>query len=414
MKEQRITVLVLAYSVNPYKGSEDGLGWNYVKQIAKYQSAVVLTRENNIPDIEKYLSEHPGELDHIQFVGYDLPYYMRFWKRKQFGSQIYFYLWRMLAPNFIKKQKIAFDVSHTLTFFTSWIPDFLWKLGKPTVWGPTAHHPQIPQMYLRDTGGMIGKLKNRVLWFIKQQVWKYDLNLKKAVENVDRIIVPHQEVVDKLNIPKGKHVHMFTAGASARSLTVDRTNHKFNVLSIGRLVSLKGFDVTIKAFHEFVSRLEDTERGEVQLNIIGSGPLEGFIKQYIGEHNLSDVINLTTWMPQEKLSQEYVNGDVFLFPSHEGAGMVVPEAMAYSMPVLCFDNIGPGEFINESSGIAYPYSTIEGSVKVFADGLMEMFKNSEKRKELGEGALQRFNERFLWDVKAEPLRDIYSEILKTA
>ncbi len=412
--KQRIKVLVLAYSVNPYKGSEDGLGWNYVKQIARNQDVIVLTRENNIPDIEKYLVANPNELSNVQFVGYDLPYYMRFWKRKQFGSQIYFYLWRMMAPNFIKRLNVEFDISHTLTFFTSWIPDFLWKLGKPTVWGPTAHHPKIPQQYLRDTGGVIGKLKNKVMWSIKKLVWRLDRNLKKAVQNVDRIIVPHDEVIDNLNIPQGKHVHMFTAGASAKCETVRRTNEKFTVLSVGRLVSLKGFDITIKAFHEFVGRLNKEKWKTVELHIVGSGPLEGFIQEYIKVNSLEEVIKLTTWVAQEKLAQIYANADVFMFPSHEGAGMVVPEAMAYKMPVLCFDNIGPGEFIDAESGIAYPYTSIEESVNDFAEGLLELYRDEDKRKKLGEGALRRFEDKFNWDVKAQPLNEIYREILKIA
>ena len=34
-KEDFTTVLCSAYAVNPYNGSEDGMGWNFILQIAR-------------------------------------------------------------------------------------------------------------------------------------------------------------------------------------------------------------------------------------------------------------------------------------------------------------------------------------------------------------------------------------------
>ena len=38
------TILATAYAINPYKGSEDGMGWNFVLQIAKFNRVIALTR----------------------------------------------------------------------------------------------------------------------------------------------------------------------------------------------------------------------------------------------------------------------------------------------------------------------------------------------------------------------------------
>ena len=43
---------------------------------------------------------------------------------------------------------------------------------------------------------------------------------------------------------------------------------------------------------------------------------------------------------------------LFSFPSHEGAGMVVAEAMSFGLPVVCLNNEGPGEFITTNCGFA--------------------------------------------------------------
>jgi len=45
------------------------------------------------------------------------------------------------------------------------------------------------------------------------------------------------------------------------------------------------------------------------------------------------------------------NSYIFLFPSFEGAGMVVIEAMAAGLPVVCLDYSGPGEIVTDECGI---------------------------------------------------------------
>jgi len=42
----RKTILITAYAVNPFKGSEDGTGWNISKEIAKEYNTIIITRKN--------------------------------------------------------------------------------------------------------------------------------------------------------------------------------------------------------------------------------------------------------------------------------------------------------------------------------------------------------------------------------
>jgi len=72
-------ILASAYAINPYKGSEDGMGWNFVLQIAKYNQVIAITRENNRPHIEKYIAENPNALyQQIQFLYFDPPFWSIF------------------------------------------------------------------------------------------------------------------------------------------------------------------------------------------------------------------------------------------------------------------------------------------------------------------------------------------------
>ncbi len=93
--KRKLKVLVSAYACEPDKGSEPGVGWNWVKQIAKTHETWVLTRANNRESIERELQENPMPGAH--FVYLDLPHWMRFWKRGQRGVHLYYYLWQIAA-----------------------------------------------------------------------------------------------------------------------------------------------------------------------------------------------------------------------------------------------------------------------------------------------------------------------------
>ena len=98
------TILATCYAVNPYKGSEDGMGWNFVLQIARFNNVIAITRKNNQIHIDTFMKENPNELyENIKFLYFDLPYWMRFWKKGSFASLIYFNLWQKNIVTFIKK-----------------------------------------------------------------------------------------------------------------------------------------------------------------------------------------------------------------------------------------------------------------------------------------------------------------------
>jgi hypothetical protein len=96
------TVLISAYAVNPYKGSEDGTGWNISREIAKDSHAIVITRKNNIPHIEKYLQNFSEDIHaSTVFIGYDLPAWAM-WLKKRSGERgyvLYFYPYLLRVKN---------------------------------------------------------------------------------------------------------------------------------------------------------------------------------------------------------------------------------------------------------------------------------------------------------------------------
>ncbi len=407
------TILVTAYAVNPFKGSEDGMGWNLILQIARFQKVIAITRENNREPIEKYLANHPVEIaENIHFEYFDLPYYLRFWKKKSRGALLYFYLWQIGVAFWVKSKKWTFDITHNLNFHNDWTPSFLWILNKPLVWGPIGHHPMVPFEFLIKCGWK-AVFKNRLTWIMKQLFWNFDPFLFITKKRARFIFSMNSSVKKHLKFQPKKLIKLPSVGSE--KVTVPycfKKDKSFTVLSIGRFVPLKGFDVTISSFAAFYRKLPPEDQPFAQLILVGKGPLETYLKTLAKIENIEHAITYVPWIEREQLSAIYRKSKAFLFPSHEGAGMVVSEAFSHGLPVLCLDNFGPGEFVDESCGIKVPYQKYENAITEFSESLMLLFYDRILLEDMSNGALAKHSSTFDWDVKGKVFKQVYDELVE--
>lgn len=409
------TVLVSAYAVNPYHGSENGMGWNFINQIARFNKVIAITRENTKPHIECYMKAHPSvAYKNIQFVYYDLPYWMRFWKKGSRGALLYYYLWQFFMPRFVRRQKLEFDIVHNLNFHNDWTPSRLWLLRKPFVWGPIGHHPRIPKNYVLHVYGIRNYVLEYLKWMTKKFFWNLDPMLRQTVYHADAVLAMNTSVANVLPL-KNKNVFMMPSVSSENmAVSNKQRNENFTVLSAGRFVPLKGFDITVKSFARFYYGLSATEKEKTKLVLVGDGPYKNYLQKQVVELEIWQSVEFIAWMDRNELKNVYADASAFLFPSHEGAGMVVAEALSHGLPVICFNNCGPGEFVDDSCGIRIPYSKYNESITDFSKALHSLKANKYLLDKLSDGALQKFNRDFDWNVRGELLRDVYEEVYQKA
>lgn len=405
------TILASCYAVNPYKGSEDAMGWNFVMQIARFNKVIAVTRENNREAIEQYMDKNPAsEYSNITFLYFDLPYYMRFWKKGSRGAMLYFYLWQKGIVDFVKKQKLSFDIAHNVNFHNDWTPSFLWKLNKPLVWGPVGHHPLIPKMFLRPYS-ISYSIKDSLTWLIKKMFWNYSSALKETKENAAYIWCMNTDVPVKLNLKSNSYSVFPSVASEDYYNTVGSVEPQgFHIISAGRFVPLKGFDLTIRSFIKFLERVPFDERKNCKLILVGSGPEKGFYGQLINNSIAKDNIEIIEWIERKELMKFYAKSSVFMFPSHEGAGMVVAEALSFGLPVVCLDNIGPGQYITSECGFIIPQTNYDETVSGLNDALYKLFNDSSLLVKMSRKARERYNERFTWNSRGEHLNEIYNSI----
>ncbi len=404
------TILATTYAVNPYKGSEDGMGWNFVCQIARFNKVIAITRENNRPHIEKYLKENPDEIyKNIQFLYFDLPHWFTRWKKGGRGAMLYYWMWQRGVVSFVKKQKVQFDIVHNLNFHNDWTPSFLWKLKKPMVWGPIGHHPLIPKQYLKPYSSKYW-LKDRLTWAVKKAFWKLSFSLKKTIRKADHIFCMNESVAEVIKLENKKHTIMPSVATEDFGYEPGKSNGQFNLISAGRLVPLKGYDLSILAFGSFINKLPKNERDKCKLTIVGSGPeLENY-KKITNENNIDGNVEFVKWLDRGELLELTKTSSAFLFPSHEGAGMVVSEALSFGLPVICLDNSGPGEFINSSCGYAVKIQDYNTTVKDLGEAIYKLYSNPELKLEMSKNARIRFEEKFHWDRRGEILNQTYLKL----
>ena len=404
------TILSTAYAINPYKGSEDGMGWNFVMQIARFNRVIAVTRENNRSSIEKYMLENPNEVySNVRFFYFDLPYWMRFWKKGSRGAMLYYLMWQWAIVSFVKKQLLDFDIAHNLNFHNDWTPSFLWKLGKPFVWGPVGHHPLIPTAYLQPYAKSYW-IKDRLTWMVKRFFWKFSVSLRKTIHKADHILCMNSGALTALGIYDRFSIVPSVATQDFGWNSVKNTSDTFSLISAGRFVPLKGFDLTIRSFAMFYHTLSEQEQATCQLTLVGSGAELAFLTSLANELKVSHKVKFITWIERSELMEKFKAASAFLFPSHEGAGMVVAEALSFGLPVICLDNEGPGQFINDQCGYAIPQSSYENTVAALAKAICDLYAFPNKRQQMSFAARQQFETIFHWDQRGEQLQKIYAQL----
>ena len=119
------------------------------------------------------------------------------------------------------------------------------------------------------------------------------------------------------------------------------------ILSVGRIVPIKGYDILLKAF----SRICDPGWG---IYIVG-GEVTSEYQQIVTDLSLKNVHFIEFKLPKE-LAKYYMAADIFVLPTrYDPWGLVINEAMAVGLPVITTYACGAGTemVMQEKNGYLY-------------------------------------------------------------
>ena len=117
---------------------------------------------------------------------------------------------------------------------------------------------------------------------------------------------------------------------------------KINIVSVGRLETVKGFDRLVNV----VSKLVDVGYDNFSLIIVGGGSLMGRLSDLLHKKKLDHIVTLTG---QKDNPYAIMKGrDLFVCPSrNEGFNIAIAEAMILGLPVVSTWCPGPNEILQD-------------------------------------------------------------------
>src|SRR5690606_4537604 len=120
---------------------------------------------------------------------------------------------------------------------------------------------------------------------------------------------------------------------------------RWRALFVGNLLDWKGLELALTAFAA-ASKAHD----RLRLTVVGSGPDRARWKSLARDLGVDSKVTWLDWMSRDRLADVYASHQALLFPSlRDSGGMVVLEAMAHGLPVVCLDAGGPGRIVDDRS-----------------------------------------------------------------
>jgi glycosyltransferase involved in cell wall biosynthesis len=413
--ERRPRVLISAYSclanaAHPFPGGGDLMAWNVVRRLGRSCDIWVLTSDKNRSAIEGKLRQEP--LGNVKFHYVGLPEWTTPLLQFMGGLHLYAYLWQWAA--YIAAQRlhrqVRFDLAHHLTYTNDWMASVIGALlPVPYVRGPGGGAHRIPRSFLQQFS-FRSQLAEHTRSF-GQWLFRHDPFFLLGQSRAKTIIACNHEAVKGVAAQWRHKVKLLSVNGISQDEMAPSHPHvrseKFQVLSAGRLVPLKAFDLAIRAFKALADKYSSTD-----FTIVGDGPELEALERLIHDLRLEGRARIEKWMPRERLLAAMRDCDVFLFPSlRDGGGLVIIEAMAAGKPVIGLDLGGPGLHIVEGCGIKIPARSPDQVVRETAAALELLLNNQTLCERLGSGARQRAAEVYDWDQVTERIFEIYEDVL---
>ncbi|PSB31247.1 glycosyltransferase family 4 protein [Chlorogloea sp. CCALA 695] len=408
---KRLRVLISAYACRPDKGSEPGVGWNMARELVKRYEVWVITRTENQAAIEAELAIRP--VPGLNFVFYDLPLWLRWWKQGERGVHLHYYLWQIGIYSLAQAlyQEKNFDLVHHVTYGRYCVPSFLALLPIPFIWGPLGGGESAPKAFWQDfslRGKIYESLRDLSCW-----VGERDPFVRLTAKRSAVAIVATSETSARLSKLGVKRIETIfgQTGINQQELSQLKQfsqsplNTPIRFVSTGRLLHWKGFHLGLRAFAQ--ANLEQSEYW-----IIGNGPERRHLESLANDLGIAERVRFWGQLPREEALSALGQCCALVHPSlHDFSPTICLEAMAAGRPVICLDLGGPATQVSQDAGLRIPAYTPDQAVQGLAEAMTHLAQNADMRERMGKAGQKRISEIYSWEVKGQFLVNLYEDIL---
>lgn len=409
-----LKILINAYACSPGMGSEPGMSWNWVSNLAKFCELHIITEgefREKIGEVVPTLEQ--GKNMHFYYNPVSEEIRRMCWNQGDWRFYKYYREWQwktyLMAKDICSKEQI--DVLHQLNMIGFREPGYLWKLSKeidiPFVWGPIGGLKQFPLAYLQGAGlkmKLFNRLKNILnVWQLKHEK-RVDEALKTARLLVSSIPDSYRAIkkckgLESVVIPE-------TGCFLSEDIPTDRFDEKeLHVMWVGKFDFRKQLPLAQRA-------IAIANNPNIVLDIYGGGSDE----QIASAKRVADLLGITekvVWhgnQPNDVVMNAMRKAQVFFFTSvSEDTSTVVLEAVSNRLPILCFDACGMAAVIDDKVGRKVALSNPTQSATDFAKQLNNLEHDRNLLKQLSENCKQRQTE-LSWEEKAKTMVEWYEKV----
>jgi len=232
---------------------------------------------------------------------------------------------------------------------------------------------------------------------------RYMLNAADEVVGQSSDTVRHVSEIYGVNrpvelIPLGIERPPAVTGAPREALGLPSA--AFVMVTIGRLVARKSTLQLLQA-------LASCDRPDVHLVVVGDGPDMAILHSAAAAAGVAERVHLLGQVSDGQKYQALAAADIFVSTSqHEGFGLVFLEAMAFGLPVVCYDRGGQTDFLkSRETGHVIKLNDLAD----FTRAVVELHDQSAVRRAIGRNNLQRV-EAFFIDRCAERYESVFAAV----
>lgn len=248
------------------------------------------------------------------------------------------------------------------------------------------------------------------LLLVKRKFKFLRLLMKWIVNRADKVVTFSTYIKDLIREYDKIEVEIIPYGATIqeRKFKVKKNKEK-RILFVGRLIERKGVKYLVEAMPKILEKVDS------RLIIIGDGGEKKNLERYVRQLNLNKKIKFLGKVSDRRLEEEYKKCDVFVLPAivdskgdTEGLGVVLIEALMYKKPIVASDVGGIKDVvINNKTGLLIQ----ERNIKELAGAIINIVKNSELAKRLGNEGYRYVKKKFDWDRIINKFCETYKGVL---
>ena len=390
--------LISAYAIDPYLGSESGVGWNWVLQYERNYKVgdkiTVLTKKANEDSLRRGISEFG--LLHVDVAVCDVPKFLNWYREKNsLFHHMYYILWQYQAWKWLKKSKRHYDIIHHVTWGDYRIPSEFYRAKDAyTIWGPVGG-AQVTPVGLKQYDTPMDRFREFV-----NKVTVLNPIYKRKIRSFSKIFASNIETYNAISKISYKNCSKLVEIGGGYETSCgwknnEHQNDRIVLLYVGRLIKKKGIEFLIEALKKLPLELNYV------CKIYGEGSLDKKIEKMIIEYGLSDKVFMMGYLPFDEIDNAYKGADIFLMPSlRETGGTVLVEAMSHYLPIVALDQSFCHELSLNKCGLFIDTSgSAEEITNDYSQAIIVLINNSEMRKNLGMNGYNFFYNQLTWSHK---------------